>query len=155
IAFLDDDAVAAPNWLEAIERAFRQEAVLGVGGAVEPLWLAARPRWFPGEFDWVVGCTYRGLPRQRAPVRNLIGANMSFRRRVFEEAGGFRTELGREASIPAGCEETELCIRVRRRWPDRKLLYDPAVRVTHRVPPERGRLAYFLSRCYAEGRSKA
>jgi hypothetical protein len=37
----------------------------------------------------------------------------------------------------------------------RVIVYDPAVRVSHRVPPERARLGYFLSRCHAEGISKA
>jgi len=35
------------------------------------------------------------------------------------------------------------------------MLYDPRVRVQHRVPTSRGRWAYFRSRCYAEGISKA
>jgi hypothetical protein len=80
---------------------------------------------------------------------------MSFRREVFDEVGGFRTEIGRVGSTPAGCEETELCIRAGQRWPERQVLYDPLVRVRHRVPARRGEWSYFLSRCFAEGRSKA
>jgi len=129
--------------------------VVGVGGAIEPLWQQRRPGWFPTEFDWVVGCTYRGAPTNTALVRNLIGANMSFRREVFDLAGGFREDIGRIGTTPLGCEETELCIRLRQRRPGTVLLYDPAVRVHHRVSPDRVRWRYFSSRCFAEGLSKA
>ena len=66
IAFLDDDAVAAPDWLQSLAIAFAGPQVLGVGGAVIPFWLDKRPCWFPEEFYWVVGCTYRGMPRKLA-----------------------------------------------------------------------------------------
>ena len=155
IAFLDDDGVAAPDWLEHLLRAYANPEVMGVGGTVEPLWIGGRPPWFPAEFDWVVGCTYRGLPEVTAPVRNLIGCNMSFRREVFEGVGGFRSGIGRVGIDPAGCEETELCIRVGRRWPSKALLYEPRARVQHRVPARRARWSYFRARCYAEGLSKA
>jgi glucosyl-dolichyl phosphate glucuronosyltransferase len=155
IAFLDDDGVAAPDWLEQLLPAYANPEVIGVGGTVEPLWLHGRPPWFPAEFDWVVGCTYRGMPEVAAPVRNLIGCNMSFRREVLAGVGGFRSGIGRVGTYPAGCEETELCIRVGRRWPSKTLLYEPRARVQHRVTARRARWGYFRSRCYAEGLSKA
>ena len=155
VAFLDDDAVAAPDWIERLGEAYRDPDVLGAGGAIHPDWVEGRPNWFPPAFDWVVGCTHSGMPRERAPVRNLVGANMSLRRDVLVELGGFRHELGRIGTIPAGCEETDLCIRVGQRWPDGKILYDPAASVDHTVPATRGTLGYFTSRCRGEGRSKA
>ncbi len=155
LAFLDDDAAADPDWLAELLEGYQDPAVMGVGGFIQPLWLSGRPAWFPQEFDWVVGCTYRGTPLGDSPVRNLIGANMSFRREVFAQAGGFRSEMGRIGSFPAGCEETELCIRARQLWPEKAMLYKPAARVKHRVPSHRGSTAYFFSRCFAEGLSKA
>lgn len=155
LAFLDDDAIAAPDWLEKLGGAYQRPDVLGVGGSIRPMWKRGRPRWFPMEFDWVVGCTYRGTPQTMAPVRNLIGANMSFRREVFEAIGGFRNGMGRIGTFPAGCEETELCIRARQRWPQMVMLYNPKARVTHLVPPGRAKARYFYLRCYAEGLSKA
>jgi hypothetical protein len=155
VVFIDDDAVAAPDWLESLVPAYADPSVLGVGGAVEPAWQAARPSAFPPEFDWVVGCTYRGMPEERAPVRNLIGANMSFRRDVLIGAGRFRSGIGRVGIRPLGCEETELCIRASRLWPEGVFLFEPAARVSHRVPPSRAGCRYFGSRCYAEGWSKA
>ncbi len=155
VAFLDDDAVAAPNLIELLGRAYADRRVLGVGGTVRPMWSVGRPRWFPAEFDWVVGCTHSGMPRQVATVRNLVGANMSFRRETLIQTGGFRYQLGRIGTIPAGCEETDLCIRIGRLWPRGQILYDPDAIVEHHVPAARASLGYFVSRCRGEGRSKA
>lgn len=155
IAFLDDDAVAAHDWLQQLLTGYADPHVCGVGGLVEPAWLAPRPRWLPREFDWVVGCSYRGIPESRSPVRNLIGANMSFRREVFETIGGFRSNIGRRGTRPFGCEETEFCVRAHQRRPSEIVLYEPRARVQHVVPPSRTRWRYFVARCYAEGVSKA
>jgi glycosyltransferase involved in cell wall biosynthesis/GT2 family glycosyltransferase len=155
VAFLDDDAAAEADWIEVLARAYDDGGVLGAGGAVRPVWDERRPGWFPPEFDWVVGCTHSGMPRERQGVRNLVGANMSFRRDALVEVGGFRHELGRIGTIPAGCEETDLCIRIAKRHPEATILYDPAASVGHSVPVARARLSYFSSRCRAEGRSKA
>lgn len=155
VAFLDDDAIAASDWLERLAAAYADPSVLGAGGAVHPRWVEGKPGWFPPEFDWVVGCTHSGMPRQAEPVRNLVGANMSFRREPLVEVGGFSHDLGRVGALPVGCEETDLSIRVHQRWPEAEILYDPAAEVDHVVPGSRGRLRYFFDRCRAEGRSKA
>src|SRR5262245_6123477 len=47
VAFLDDDAVAAPDWLAELGVGFADPAVVGVGGAIEPQWIGGRPAWFP------------------------------------------------------------------------------------------------------------
>ncbi len=38
VAFLDDDATAAPRWIERLSSAYREPAVAGAGGAVVPAW---------------------------------------------------------------------------------------------------------------------
>ena len=124
VAFLDDDAVAAPAWLASLLQIHESELPLGVGGHVRPHWHDGQPAWFPAEFGWVVGCGYRGLPVHQAAVRNIIGANMSFRKDVLDELGGFDGRLGRVGSVPLGCDETELCVRAHRRWPNGKIIYD-------------------------------
>lgn len=155
VVFLDDDAVPAAGWLDRLTSAFADPAILGVGGSASPRWPEERPSWFPAEFDWVVGCSYVGLPVTPAPVRNVMGCNMAFRREVFDSGLGFSSEVGRNGSNTAGCEETELCIRLRRRWPSSQILLEPRAMVHHRVPSSRCTWRYFARRCYAEGTSKA
>ncbi|REE98927.1 glycosyltransferase family 2 protein [Thermomonospora umbrina] len=177
VAFLDDDAVAAPGWLDAFAGHYDDPRVMGVGGRTLALWPGSpsserlrlghpppggddpteggrRPGWFPEEFDWTVGCTYRGMTP--GPIRNLMGGNASFRREAFTVAGGFAGGIGRDhGRRPLGCEETEFCIRLRQAAPKAELIYDDAAVIWHRVPDERARFAYFRERCYAEGLSKA
>lgn len=154
VAFLDDDAAAEPGWLEGLIRNYADPKVLGVGGRIEPGWSTTRPRWWPPEFDWVVGCTYTGHPT--GPVRNLIGASCSFRRELFAD-GGFVSGIGRSAGIalPVGCEETEFCIRAANAHPDGFFVHDDSFVAVHRVPPARQTFSYFRIRCWAEGLSKA
>jgi glycosyltransferase involved in cell wall biosynthesis len=95
VAFIDDDALADPSWLESLVAVYDDPLVAGAGGTIRPLWETRRPAWWPLEFDWVVGCTYRGMPQQRAVVRNVIGCNMSFRRDLLESLGGFAHGIGR------------------------------------------------------------
>jgi hypothetical protein len=113
-----------------------------------------RPNWFPPELDWVVGCTYAGYRADAGPVRNLIGANMSFRTEVLRDLGGFSSDLGRTRLPGGGCEETELCIRAQRR-PGSTVWYEPRATAHHFVPRERTTARYLRRRCVAEGRSKA
>jgi GT2 family glycosyltransferase len=155
IAFLDDDAVADRDCLARQLAWCAQPNVLGAGGRVDPIWLSPRPGWFPEEFDWVVGCSYRGLPERAAPVRNLFGGCMMLRREVLEAVGGFRTDLGRVGALPAGCEETELCIRARQQAPQGVFIYEPQSVIGHKVTAARLRVDYFLARCRGEGVSKA
>ncbi|MYR44512.1 glycosyltransferase family 2 protein [Streptomyces sp. SID5910] len=157
VAFLDDDAVAERDWLRHFAAGYADPAVMAVGGRTEPVWASGRrPAWFPEEFDWVVGCTYRGLPPGRVRVRNVLGGNASFRREAFDAAGGFATGIGRDGDKrPLGCEETELCIRLSRARPDAVLLIDDRAVIHHRVPGAREHFGYFRTRTYAEGLSKA
>jgi GT2 family glycosyltransferase len=161
IAFLDDDAIADPDWLAELLDPYRDENVLGAGGYIEPLWVAPPPSWFPAEFNWVVGCTYKGMPVRQGRVRNPIGANMSVRADVLQRAGGFATKLGRREGcalakgVAESCEETEFCIRATRAHPGGYWVYCPTARVRHKVPAPRTTWSYFVRRCQMEGTAKA
>jgi hypothetical protein len=156
IAFLDDDAVAGPQWLSQLVPHFEDPSVCGVGGGVTPIWEGAgiRPSWWPREFDWVVGASYAGLPQGVGIVRNVWSENMAVRRVDFEAAGGFRAGFGKTGN-QSRPEDTDLCLRVAGVRPDGHWLYDPDAQVAHRVPKNRQTASFFLRRCYHEGRGKA
>lgn len=156
VAFLDDDAIADERWLARLAAAFEHADVVGAGGVARPRWVdGAAPRWLPEEFLWTVGCSYRGLPSRLEPIRNPIGATMSFRREVLERNGGFADGIGRVGATPLGCEETELAIRLRHAQPGAVVLHVPDAIVEHAVSAERLRWGYFCRRCWSEGVSKA
>ncbi|MBG0564216.1 glycosyltransferase family 2 protein [Actinoplanes aureus] len=151
VAFLDDDIVAAPGWLQRLIVVFGDPAVVGAGSAIRPNWLRARPRWFPDEFLWAVGGSYPGLPTSTAPVRNVWSAGMVVRRDAFRAAGGFRTEFGKVGDRMKP-EDTELCLRMAAaggRW-----MFVPEAVIQHAVPAGRDDLRHFVRRCWQEGRGK-
>jgi cellulose synthase/poly-beta-1,6-N-acetylglucosamine synthase-like glycosyltransferase len=155
VAFLDDDAMAVPDWLEHLTRPFIDANVAGVGGWVEPEWSGAMPAWWSPAFNWVVGCSYSGMALDMAAIRNPIGASMAIRRGLIMDSGGFSVGLGRVGGVPLGCEETELCLRIVASEPSLRFVHSTCAIVYHHVPSDRGSLRYFLARCVAEGVSKA
>lgn len=167
IVFLDDDAIADRTWLAHLVETFRDARVLGAGGYIDPLWRRPPPSWFPPEFNWIVGCTYEGMPVYNGQVRNLLGANMAVRAEVIRRSGGFSAGWGGGSTRPGGhaggsvgviaeaCEETEFCIRASRLFPGGVWLYCPQARVRHVVPAHRTTWRYFVRRCWMEGTAKA
>lgn len=154
-AFLDDDAEARPGWLASLVEPYGSASVVATGGSVHPRWPELAPRWLPPEFYWVIGCSYQGLPESAGPVRNPIGASMSMRTGLALQVGAFDVTFGRVGTRPAGCEETELAIRLTAHQPSSAVYYIPAAAVDHHVGPERLKVRYFLNRCWYEGLSKA
>jgi len=154
VAFLDDDAVASPTWLEGLLGHFANPDVVGVGGKLVPLWAGPCPRWFPNEFYWAVGASYRGMPEEATPVRNVWSGNMVIRRRAFDAIGGFREDFGKVGGRSRP-EDTDLCLRAAAAQPRGTWIYEPAGIAGHRVPLKRATIGFFLRRCINEGSGKA
>lgn len=163
VVLTDDDTKADPDWIENLVSCFSDPAVVGVTGELIPNWAGVEPRWFPTEFYWVFGCSYTGLPETVAPVRNPIAANMAVRRWAIQEIGGFRQgvaprQIRHRGAVVAGghaLEDTELGIRIGRRWPQMKWLYQPDATVLHTVNEEQATFGYLLRRSFEEGEGKA
>jgi glucosyl-dolichyl phosphate glucuronosyltransferase len=153
IAFLDDDVHAWDGWLSRLLEPFADPTVVGTGGGVVPRWEIRRPNWFPEEFDWVVGASYRGMPTIRRPLRNVWAENMAVRADVFKSVGGFRTGFGKVDSVSRP-EDTDLCIRMSDHAARAHWVYVPEARIDHYVPAERASISFFLRRACNEGRGK-
>ncbi len=145
LAFLDDDAMAEPDWLARMIGHFEDPAVIAVGGAPHPVFATGRPRWFPREFDWVFGCVYVGLPVTTAPVLHLIGAAMAVRRQNLSAIGYFHSD---------NHDDMDMCHRLRDQFPGTKVVFDPDAIVHHHVPGNRLRWSYFWQRCFFVNRGK-
>ena len=158
IAYLDDDAMAAPDWLDVVVRRFTTtETQLGVvGGRVDPVWEAPRPPWLSNGLS--LGLTildWSDRPMPIVDVRRewLVGANIAFRRAALVAAGGFHPALDRAGSSLLSSGDTYLT---------RRLLelgftceYLPDMRVRHRVPANRLTQDWFRSRYFWQGVSDA
>jgi cellulose synthase/poly-beta-1,6-N-acetylglucosamine synthase-like glycosyltransferase len=145
VAFMDDDAHAEPDWLERLLAVYEIPGVVAAGGAPVPDYAIKRPVWFPANFNWVFGCAYEGLPESRAPLRHLIGANMSVRRSALQEVGGFHS---------VDFDDLDLCMRLADRYGTESLYYDPSAIVHHHVSADRLTWRYFYRRCFFINREK-
>ncbi len=139
VAFIDDDALPFPDWLEEIVRTFTEEdSVVGVTGFALPMWEAESMNWFPEEFYWIFGCSaFSGLTEMKE-VRNAWGANMSFVKEAFASSGLFdevnfgssiANEEGRHTLMG---DDTEISMRLRRAT-GKRIIYNPDVKIWHKV----------------------
>jgi glycosyltransferase involved in cell wall biosynthesis len=152
IAFLDDDAVAREDWVEQLCRGY-EEGALAVGGRMVPEWVDGEPDHLPEEFSWLVGVSYEPRLEDWTEVRNTMGSNISFRREVFEELGGFDEQVGLAGDENLQAEETEFCIRMRQAF-DRGVLYNPEAVVAHKIFAYRTEVPWLLRRAFWQGYSK-
>ena len=145
VAFLDDDAWAEPHWIEELLATYTDPSIVAVGGAPLPDFETARPTWFPLNFDWVFGCAYRGMPTEPAPLRRLIGANLSVRLDAFRAVGEFQS---------VDFDDLDLCSRLIAHYGSTSVYYTPRAVVHHYVPAERVTWRYFRRRCFFVNREK-
>jgi glycosyltransferase involved in cell wall biosynthesis len=159
IAFVDDDALPFPNWVERMVRVYSEDSsVVGVTGPILPLWQDKSMKWFPRELYWIFSCTYRELA-ERTEVRNGFCTNLSFLREAFESCGRFKSSLvgegwGKSDWQQPASQETEFCIRVKK-GTGKRIVYDPGVRVRHKVYSYRLSSGFLARRAYWEGYAKA
>ncbi|QAU12263.1 glycosyltransferase family 2 protein [Halorubrum sp. BOL3-1] len=153
VAFMDDDAVATPDWAEQIIDAYERYDALAVGGRMVPDWLSAKPEYLPEEFYFLIGVTYKGFRETEGYVRNTFSSNLSFDREVFLKLGGFRTEMGKRGENDLQGGETELCARLERETGER-VVYVPSATVEHKIYDYRTDRQWLLERAFWQGYSK-
>jgi glycosyltransferase involved in cell wall biosynthesis len=159
IAFVDDDAVPFPDWVEQTVKVYGEDSsVVGVTGPILPIWQDKSMDWFPRELYWIFSCTYR-LFAERTEVRNGFCTNLSFRREAFDKCGLFKSSLvgegwGKSDWQQPAAQETEFCLRAKR-GTGKRIVYDPGVRVRHKVYGYRLSSRFLARRGYWEGYAKA
>lgn len=140
IAFLDDDALAAEDWLAALVTAFEElgEPVVAAGGRVDPLWLAPRPPWLADELLGHLSLVDWGDERRLLNPREWIaGTNMAFRVASLNQVGGFSGKFGRcgGEEVLLSNDENDVIARLRRCGGD--IAYVPGAVVQHLIPQQR------------------
>jgi glycosyltransferase involved in cell wall biosynthesis len=144
LAFTDDDVCVSRNWVATIKRAFDEHPEIDyLGGKVLPHWQVEMPIWLPRE-HWapLAILDYGDEPFYANASKRLclVGANLSFRRKVFEQIGYFAPDLQRVKDSIGSMEDLEMQVRAWRA--DRQGLYLPHLVVTAEVPPNRLLKAY-------------
>jgi glycosyltransferase involved in cell wall biosynthesis len=155
VAFIDDDAVAHPDWLKNIERAFQDATVFAVGGKVLPVFELPRPDWLYRGIDSILTILDLGNEPRRFdyPHSSPCGANIAFRKAVFDRAGCFDPALGRAGERLLGADETDLYIRMKLKG--LACVYCPECIVHHHVPKGRLTKSYVRKRFFYQAASAA
>ena len=158
IAFLDDDTLPFSDWVDEMVKTYQDNTIIGVTGPALPLWEDPEMSWFPEEFHWIISCTSWFKCNGIEEVRNVWTENASFTKEAFEVAGLFATQIGpREGSMSGRkteiSEDVEVSLRVREKT-KKRIVYNPRVKVWHRVPKERLRWGYIIQWSYWMGLSK-
>ena len=155
IAFLDDDAIACPDWLNTILECF---SVLHpspglVCGPVAPIWSAPRPSWLKDEFlgNWSV-LDWSPTRRQLKEDEWVAGANFALPKDVLLSCGGFDESLGRRGRTLLSGEDTKLTEQIRSAG--HQILFDPAMAVEHHIHANRLSKSWLYRRAFWGGVSK-
>jgi glucosyl-dolichyl phosphate glucuronosyltransferase len=154
IAFTDDDVTVDPVWLQNLTAPLQGSQFAGAGGRIRAGHDFLPPRWMAisGPFNLGASLAQFDLGDQECVLDKApYGANMAFRKIMFEKYGGFRTDLGRRGKSLIGNEDTEFCERLMAAG--ERLCYVPSAVVNHPVYQERLKKKYFRSYWFAHGRS--
>jgi glucosyl-dolichyl phosphate glucuronosyltransferase len=154
VAFTDDDIKAEATWLQNLTLALRQSGEwAGAGGRILPDRNFSAPRWLSVGRPYALAPLALFEPGSKAgPLAEPpFGANMAFRRSMFERYGDFRTDLGRRPGILVSNEDTEFGNRLLAHG--ERFYYEPSAVIYHPVSVERMRKSYFLAWWLAKGRS--
>jgi glycosyltransferase involved in cell wall biosynthesis len=156
VAYLDDDAIANPDWLQKIVEAFEsikpQPGI--IGGKVEPVWEAPRPAWLADKLLGQLALVDWGdHPKFLSDEEWIAGANTAFPVTVLEKIGGFKESLGRKGKSLLSMEENLARIEIEKRGYG--CYYEPAAVVKHRITAERLTQKWFIDRAYWNGVSGA
>jgi glycosyltransferase involved in cell wall biosynthesis len=154
VLFLDDDAIACEGWISGIVSLFESDPRIGcIGGKIVPAWEGGEPVWLPPENRtlYTILDFADGIVEMHKPAMPF-GANVSFRKSVFDVMKPFREDLGRVGSNLLSSEETELIDRIRVSY---TVYYTPYAWVRHKIPRSRISRKWLLRRIYWQGVSKA
>ena len=155
IAFIDDDAIANPDWAENIVSAFNRYPAAGViGGRVNPIWEKKPPAWLKGSLlhplavlDWGNNDSFVDHNSKW-----LVGANVSYRTSILRKCRGFSTTLGRKGAMLLAHEELAMNISIQTHGYD--AVYVPSIKVDHLVQAERITKEWFVTNSIWEGASR-
>jgi len=153
VAFIDDDAVAEPDWVARLVEVYEETDAIAVGGDVRPNWQVKQPRFFPEEFYWLVGCVEPGFAEHMEEVRNTYGSNISYRREAFLRVGGYDPNTGRKGDKHIQAHEAPVGVRLLREYGKGMVFTEDAV-VHHTLFDYRGDFRWLVARSFWQGYSK-
>jgi glucosyl-dolichyl phosphate glucuronosyltransferase len=158
IAYVDDDAIPAENWVAAILDALatRGDRPAVLGGRILPKWEAPLPTWWPPSLRGVLSIIEhegQGEFRSKALPAGMepYACNMVVHVPSLLNTGGFGRGIGRIGAVLLSDEEVQLAWRLQDAG--MSVRYDSRIVVFHQIQASRLNPAWLLSRLYWQGTS--
>lgn len=131
IAYIDDDEIAAPDWLGSIEKAFKIEGKPDIVGGIYLIkYDVTPPDWFTESMGGTNKNRKKGILNQRKDCY-LAGGNIAFKKKVLEKLNGFSNNFNIKNGFLMMGEDTDICIRAKNTG--FQLFYDPDIKIYHRM----------------------
>ena len=149
IHFIDDDAVVHFDFVENTIKCFNENKnLVVVGGKVIADWsMIKKPEWLSNNMLGFLSMLdfWNDIKKRESEGFWLVGANIAFRKNIFNEIGHFDEGLGRKGNSNTlmGQEENEIISRIPSKY---EVIYHPSIKVNHIVPPEKATQTWFLKR---------
>lgn len=155
LLFTDDDVCPEPDWAQQILDGMNEFQCDAMGGYIAPVWEAAPPHWLTDRFHGflAVRMDERAAFQITSAADAPFGANMAFKKMLFDKVGIFDTTRGRKGKVLASGEDGELFQRILQE--NFKVMYLPNARVHHKVEAFRVEKAYFRKWRYQTSRNIA
>jgi GT2 family glycosyltransferase len=131
---MDDDAVAAPGYIQRMLLFFEQtKQATGLGGRIIPRYIPEEPKWMSYYVSSMVGnFNYSPVLREFEKGRYPLESNMAVRMEAFKSIGGFNTALpGVKGDLRIGGEGKDFFLRLQQKGA--RIFYDPKLVVHHVV----------------------
>ena len=153
LAFMDDDVTVDPTWLQNLTISLHSDEWAGAAGRIFPAQSFKPPRWL--SLDEPHALSPFALFDRGAEPGELneapFGANMAFRRGMFDKYGGFRIDLGPRPGSEIRSEDSEFGCRLLAGG--ERLRYEPTAVVYHEIPEYRLQKKYFLAWWFDKARA--
>ena len=157
IAYIDDDAIPAANWVESIRDALAHDnPPVVLGGRILPKWEAPLPPWWPKRLRGVLSIIeHDGAGEYRTgelpPGMEPYAANMVVHVPTLLCVGGFGSGIGRIGAALLSDEEVQLAWRLQDLG--LSVRYDSRIVVHHQIQARRLNPDWLLARLYWQGAS--
>ncbi|HRE79782.1 MAG TPA: glycosyltransferase [Opitutaceae bacterium] len=148
----DDDILMDPDWVTQLVAPFRADSkskIAAVGGEVIPVFPDGLPEWVA---EWHSPLAFRAETGPLTAQQSPMGANLAFRKSVFERHGLFSTTLDRKGSALFSGGETEMLNRLRQAGLE--VWFAPAAKVKHQMPASRTTFRYAARHAFDSARSR-
>ena len=142
LSFIDDDAFVCEEFVSELISFFESYTeAAAVGGKIVPMYEEEQPAWMSRFLLPLVAALDKGENITRFKGSKYpIGANMAFRKEVFEEFGVFDVNLGRRGAGLEGGDEKDVFSRLRKA--KKTIYYNPRIWVNHIIPAQRTTMTY-------------